>query len=484
MVHTFRALGKFFLTDAESGSVFETDELTHYLVLLRIGGGQAQIRDIENKLKQYSAPEIEGADFELRQLISEGILFSGQEGVSGQTAGHGDTVPDPACRETCPPDSAADRNSQFSILNSQLIKALCLNVCHACNLRCGYCFAAGGTYGGAQAVMSRDVAFAAVDFLIERSSGRKNVEIDFFGGEPLLNFEVVKATVLYARSKEKEHGKKFRFTITTNGVNLDKEKIDFINKEFSNVVVSIDGREKVHNLMRRGADGGDTYRETVDNALALVKERKGDYFIRGTFTNKNLDFAEDVAALSALGFKHISMEPAALPDGHPLAIREEHIERVCREYETLAENLLKAGDAAPDFFHFRIDLKGAPCRDKLLKGCGAGGEYAAVSPDGRLYPCHQFDGKQEYCFGRLAAKSGVWSVECGVKDREPLRVPKYPVLRREACAKCWAKYYCGGGCAANSVNFCGGADKPYDLACRLLKKRTELAIALYCKSLD
>ena len=447
MVHTFRALGKYFLTDAESGSVFETDELTHYLALRRITPTQ----DVENKLKQFSAAETEGADFELRQLISEGILFSG-ENVAAK--------------------------GQIIAQDVPIIKALCLNVSHACNLRCEYCFAAGGTYGGAQAIMSEKVALAAVDFLIEKSGGRKNVEIDFFGGEPLLNFETVRAAVIYARSKEKERGKKFRFTITTNGVNLDKEKIDFINKEFSNIVISIDGRESVHNSIRRGADGRGTYKETVKNALALVKERKGDYFIRGTFTNKNLDFAKDVAALSDLGFKHISMEPAALPDGHPLAIKEEHTERVCLEYETLAENILKAGDAAPDFFHFRADLKGAPCREKLLKGCGAGGEYAAVSPDGRLYPCHQFDGKEEYCFGRFGA-DGAFIVETPAK-----RVPEYPVLNRAACAGCWAKYYCGGGCAANSVNFCGGADKPYEIACKLFKKRTELAIALYVKSLD
>ncbi len=446
MVHTFQALDKYFAVDTESGSVFELDELTHYLIIRRTD----DTPENEYKLSKFSAPEIEGADFELSRLIGDGLLFS--EGALLK-------------------DGQPSLKEKGRTAGGQVIKALCLNVCHTCNLRCGYCFADGGTYGGGQAMMSETTAKAAVDFLISRSGNRRNLEIDFFGGEPLLNFGVVKAAVKYARGLERQHKKNFRFTITTNGINLDKDKAAFINAEFSNVVISIDGRESVHNLIRVSADGRNYYNIISENARSLIKDRTGDYFIRGTFTNKNLDFTEDVKALDSAGFRYISFEPVALPESHALAIKEEHLPAIYREYEKLAGYLIEKGGAAPDFFHFRIDLDGAPCREKLIKGCGAGGEYAAVSPDGSVYPCHQFDGKAGYLMGVLDGN--------GFKPAAPEKtVPQYAVVNRDECKNCWAKYYCGGGCAAASVNFeKDGA--PYSIACRLFKKRTEIAVALY-----
>jgi uncharacterized protein len=313
-----------------------------------------------------------------------------------------------------------------------------------------------------------------VDFLVAGSGRRRNLEIDFFGGEPLLAFDTVKATVEYARSIEGAAGKRFNFTLTTNGIDLDREKADFLNREFYNVVVSIDGRKDVHDAVRPGADGRGMYGRTVENARMLIAGRGGkSYYIRGTFTRKNLDFALDARALVEAGFEHISLEPVVLPENHPLAIREEDLPAVCAQYDALAEYYARCAEAGHpfDFFHFRLDLEGAPCREKILSGCGAGRNYLAIAPNGGIYPCHRYDGKEGYLMGNVRAAPAELNADVSG------RFARCNIESNPECAECWAKYYCGGGCNANA-DFFSENGKPYKIACTLLKKRTELAIAL------
>lgn len=353
------------------------------------------------------------------------------------------------------------------------LKALCLHICHDCNLNCEYCFAAGGTYHTERDYMSFEVGKAAVDMLIGQSGGRKNLEIDFFGGEPLLNLDVVKKIVGYAREEERKFGKIFSFTMTTNCLGLNDENIAWLNKEMDNVVLSIDGREAIHNNVRKTINGNNAYPVILKNALKMKEARNGKrYYVRGTFTANNLDFSEDVFFLNDCGFDQISVEPVVLPDTAPLAIKKEHLEQIAKEYDRLAEGYIDRRKNGKwfNFFHFMIDLEHGPCLHKRLNGCGAGIDYLAVSPIGDLYPCHQFTGEAEYLIG---------NVFDGVKRPEVReRFAANSLLKKEHCVDCPAKYYCGGGCSANAKNFSGSIEGRYEIGCELQKKRMELSLAI------
>ncbi len=357
--------------------------------------------------------------------------------------------------------------------STDVVKALCLHICHDCNLSCEYCFAGGGTYHTERDYMSAEVGKKAVDFLIENSGKRKNLEVDFFGGEPLMNMGAVKEIVAYAREKEKTCGKKFSFTMTTNCLLLNDDNIEYLNKEMDNVVLSIDGRKSVHNTVRHSKNGKDCYDVILNNALKMRKAR-GDakYYVRGTFTAKNLDFSEDILFLNDAGFDQISVEPVVLPDGHPLAIKVEHLNAILDEYEKFTEKYLERRSDGRWFnlFHYMIDLEHGPCPAKRLTGCGAGTEYLAVTPNGDIYPCHQFAGLADFKIGNIF--SGM--------DRPEIRenFAANCVMAKAHCKDCFAKYYCGGGCAANAYNFGGNLTAQYKVGCELTKKRLEMSLAV------
>ena len=428
MVHTFGLLNRLFALDTESGSFFEIDPIVKAI----IDG---------DDMSPFSSCEIAEAKTEIDRLKSDGVLFA------------------PQVKAELPPFNP-------------VIKAMCLNVSHNCNLACEYCFADGGTYNDERKTMSYDTAKAAIDMLVEMSGTRRNLEVDFFGGEPMLDFEVVKKTVLYARSIEKERGKNFRFTITTNAYRLNDEDIDFFNEQMYNVVISIDGRKEVHNRVRKTVGGKDSFDDVIKNALRFKERRKGQYYVRGTFTRYNLDFCSDVLFLNDLGFDQLSIEPVVLKPESPMSIREQDLPRIIAEYDKLAEEYIarRKTDKWFNFFHFMIDIDNAPCAVKRLKGCGAGGEYVAVAPDSTVYPCHQFDGIKSVALG---------NVFDGINNDE-LRKKFYycSVPTKIDCSECWAKYYCSGGCMANSFKFNGDINMPYKPACELMKKRVECALAI------
>jgi uncharacterized protein len=356
---------------------------------------------------------------------------------------------------------------------STVVKALCLHIAHDCNLACRYCFAEEGEYRGHRELMSYEVGKQALDFLIANSGSRKNLEVDFFGGEPLMNFQVVKDLVKYGREQEVLYNKKFRFTLTTNGILLDDEIMEFANKEMSNVVLSIDGRKEINDKMRPSRNGKGSYDLILPKFQKLAESRnQTGYYVRGTFTHNNLDFSEDVKHLADLGFKQISVEPVVSLPEEPYAITEEDLPKLFDEYDKLAKLMLEYKKEGKDFnfFHFMIDLTGGPCVAKRLSGCGSGTEYLAVTPWGDLYPCHQFVGIPEYLMGNVF--EGVKTPEI----REEFRVCN--VYAKEKCKNCFAKFYCSGGCSANSFKFHGDINDCYDIGCELQKKRVECAIML------
>lgn len=354
-----------------------------------------------------------------------------------------------------------------------VVKALCLHVAHDCNLACGYCFAEEGEYKGKRGMMSYEVGKQSLDFLIANSGNRINLEVDFFGGEPLMNFQVVEDLVKYGREQEKLHNKKFRFTLTTNGVLLDDHIMEFANKEMDNVVLSIDGRKEVHDRMRPSPNGKGSYDIILPKFKKLAKSRNQEnYYVRGTFTRNNLDFSEDVKHLAELGFEQISIEPVVTDPEEPYYIREEDLTTIYEEYDKLAKYMLEKDEVGEgfNFFHFMIDLSGGPCVAKRLSGCGSGTEYLAVSPWGELYPCHQFVGQEEFIMG---------NVFDGIKTHDLVEDFKHiSVYSKEECKECFAKFYCSGGCAANSYNSTGNINDIYDIGCKLQRKRVECAIML------
>lgn len=437
MVHTFDCLGHSFTLDVESGSVYIVDPLTRAL----IENDNSPVDISKGEFSRYSASEIAEAREEIEALKEEGVLFS----------------PEPEHKKPA---------------YAGIIKAMCLNISHMCNLRCEYCFADGGSYNGAMVNMSFEVAKKAVDFLIEKSGHRRNLEVDFFGGEPLLNFDVVKKTVAYARGLEKETGKNFRFTITTNATLLNDDAIDFFNREMYNVVISIDGRKDVHNSVRKTATGEGSYDLAMKNALDFKAKRKGQYYVRGTYTALNKDFSEDVLFLNDLGFDQISIEPVVLPETHRLALKKSDIPELIAEYDKLVNEYYerRKTDKWFNFFHFMLDIYHGPCETKRLVGCGAGNEYVAIAPSGDIYPCHQFDGDRAYKLGNVLEGT------CDTTIPEEFAVNN--LLCKPDCRECWAKYYCSGGCAANAIHYCGDINKPYKMTCELMRKRIECAIAV------
>ncbi len=354
-----------------------------------------------------------------------------------------------------------------------VVKALCLHIAHDCNLACRYCFAEEGEYHGRRAFMSFEVGKKALDFLIANSGNRINLEVDFFGGEPLMNWNVVKQLVEYGRSQEKKYNKKFRFTLTTNGVLLNDEIMDFCNKEMSNVVLSLDGRKEVNDRMRPFRNGSGSYDLIVPKFQKFAKSRgEKDYFVRGTFTRNNLDFSQDVLHFADLGFEKLSVEPVVASPDEPYSIREEDLPEIMEEYDKLAKEFIKREKEGRGFkfFHFMIDLSQGPCVAKRLSGCGSGTEYLAVTPWGDFYPCHQFVGMENFLLGNV--EEGI--VNTAVRDEFKL----CNVYAKEKCRDCFARFYCSGGCAANSYNFHGKITDAYDIGCAMQKKRIECAIMI------
>lgn len=354
-----------------------------------------------------------------------------------------------------------------------VVKALCLHISHDCNLACPYCFAGQGEYQGDRALMSFEVGKKALDFLIANSGKRRNLEVDFFGGEPLMNFEVVKQLVAYGREQEKLYNKNFRFTLTTNGVLLNEEIMEFCNKEMGNVVLSIDGRKEVHDKMRPSRNGKGSYDFILPKFKKFADSRNQEkYYVRGTFTHYNTDFSKDVLSLADHGFKQISIEPVVSPPEEPYAITEEDVPIICAEYDKLAVEMLKRQKEgrAFQFFHFMIDLSGGPCVAKRLSGCGSGTEYLAVTPWGDLYPCHQFVGMTEFLLGNV--ETGIVNIDLQNEFKT------CNVYAKKKCQECFARYYCSGGCAANSYHFHGKINDAYDIGCELQRKRIECAIMM------
>ena len=362
---------------------------------------------------------------------------------------------------------------EFTKNRQTVVKALCLHIAHDCNLACRYCFAEEGEYHGRRALMSFEVGKKALDFLIANSGSRKNLEVDFFGGEPLMNWQVVKDLVKYGREQEKLHNKKFRFTLTTNGVLLNDEVMEFCNKEMGNVVLSVDGRKEVHDYMRPFRKGAGSYDLIMPKFEKFAESRNQDkYYVRGTFTHHNLDFSQDVLHLADLGFKQISVEPVVAADTEEYAIREEDIPQILEQYDILAKEMIKREKEGKgfNFFHFMIDLTGGPCVYKRLSGCGSGTEYLAVTPWGDFYPCHQFVGEEQYLMGNV--DEGITKPEI-VKD-----FGRCNVYTKPDCKDCFARFYCSGGCAANGYHFGGDIRGNYKIGCELQRKRVECAIMI------
>ena len=443
MVHQYKNNGYNIVLDVCSGSVHVVDDLVYDVIALY---EESDLDEIIKQLSKYPEEEIREAYDEITELKEAGQLFT--EDV------YKDAIIDFKKRKT-------------------VVKALCLHIAHDCNLACKYCFAEEGEYHGGRALMSYEVGKKALDFLIANSGNRVNLEVDFFGGEPLMNFDVVKDLVAYGRSKEKEFNKKFRFTLTTNGMLLTDEVMEFANKEMANVVLSIDGRKEVHDFMRPTRNGTGRYDLIIDKFKKMAEMRnQTNYYVRGTFTHYNLDFSKDVLHLADMGFKQISAEPVVAPDDMDYAIREEDLPKLFEEYDALAREMVKREKEGNgfNFFHFMIDMTGGPCLYKRLSGCGSGTEYLAVTPWGDLYPCHQFVGMEQFKLG---------NVDTGIEKTDIVDEFKLcNVYAKDKCKDCFARFYCSGGCAANSYNFHGNLLDAYDIGCELERKRVECAIMI------
>ena len=444
MIHQYKNNGYNIVLDVNSGAIHVVDDTTYDIIALY---EEKDLPEIQAELKdKYPEELISECYEEVKELAEDGQLFTKDE--------YEDYIMDFKKRQT-------------------VVKALCLHIAHDCNLACRYCFAEEGEYHGRRELMSYEVGKAALDFLIANSGNRRNLEVDFFGGEPLMNFQVVKDLVAYGREQEKIHNKNFRFTLTTNGVLLNDEVMEFANKEMANVVLSIDGRKEVNDHMRPFRNGKGSYDLIVPKFQKFAESRHQDkYYVRGTFTHFNQDFSKDVLHLADLGFKQISVEPVVAPPEEEYAIREEDLPKLFAEYDALAAEMVERKKSGRDFnfFHFMIDLEGGPCVAKRLSGCGSGTEYLAVTPWGDLYPCHQFVGNEEFKMGTVFE---------GVKNTELRDEFKCcNVYAKKKCRECFARFYCSGGCAANSYNFHGNINDAYDIGCELQKKRIECAIMI------
>ena len=451
MVHQYKLNGYNIVLDSCSGSIHAVDEVAY---------------DIIEKFKQESPEQIVQellAKYADREDVTEEELYACIADVAAlEKAG-----------KLFTPDTFADMAGTFKERSGDVVKALCLHVAHTCNLNCSYCFASQGKYHGDRALMSFEVGKRALDFLIENSGHRTNLEVDFFGGEPLMNWDVVKQLVAYARTQEEPHHKKFRFTLTTNGMLIDDDVIDFANREMSNVVLSLDGRKEIHDRLRVDYAGNGSYDRIVPRFKKLVASRGGkNYYMRGTFTHANPDFTKDVFHMADLGFTELSMEPVVCAPGDPAALTPEDLEIVKEQYEILAKDMLRREKEGKPitFYHYMLDLTGGPCVYKRISGCGSGTEYMAVTPWGDLYPCHQFVGEEKYKLGNI------WDGVTNTVLREDFRACN--AYARKECDDCWARLYCSGGCAANAYHATGSIRGVYEAGCELFKKRIECAIMM------
>ena len=451
-IHKFKQGDKYFVLDVNTGAVHIVDELVYDIL---DDDKLKEKVDVINELKgKYDEEEISEAYDEIQELVKEEVLYS------------------PDQYEEIAHSSMDDRD---------YIKAVCLNIIHGCNLRCKYCFADEGEYHGNKGVLSVETAKKAIDYVIKRSGPRKNIEIDLFGGEPTLIMDTIKEIIKYARDNEAKWNKNIRFTMTTNATLLNDEMMEFMDKEMGNIILSLDGRKEVNDKVRIKPDGSGSYDDILPNIKKMISKRtKGKtYYVRGTFTRDNVDFYEDVVSMLNEGFREISIEPVVLEEGHPLAIREEDLPEIFDNYDKLYNEMARRKREGKDeftFYHFNIDLQGGPCVYKRISGCGSGFEYVAITPQGDVYPCHQFVGKEEYKLGSIF--DDTYDAELGKKFK------KAHIYNKPKCRECWARFYCSGGCQANNVNFNGDMNIPYEIGCKMQKKRIECAIALKAEEIE
>ena len=445
LIHKFKQGDNAFVLDVNTGAVHIVDDLVYDLV---DDNGLRDKEVIINELKdKYDEKEISEAYDEIKQLVDEDMLYTKD------------------MYEDIAHSSMDDRD---------YIKAVCLNIIHGCNLRCKYCFADEGEYHGHKGVMDIETAKKAIDYVVKRSGPRRNIEIDLFGGEPTLIMDTIKEIIAYARENEKKWNKNIRFTMTTNATLLNDEMMDYMDKEMGNIILSLDGRPEVNDNVRIKVDGSGSYDDILPNIKKMVAKRNKDkmFYVRGTFTRANTDFYEDVMAMANEGFREISIEPVVLPDEHPLSLREEDLPTIFENYDKLYDEMARRKREGDEFrfYHFNVDLNGGPCVYKRISGCGAGFEYVAITPQGEVYPCHQFVGKEEYKLGTIDDDS---------YDKDLAKKFKMAhIYNKPKCRDCWARFYCSGGCQANNINFNGDINVPYEIGCKMQKKRIECAIAL------
>ena len=450
LIHKFVQDNEYYVIDVNSGSVHMVDELVYDLL------DESKLRKEEELIEafkgKYEEEEIREALQDIKELISEGMLYSL------------DLYENIAMNDNSP----------------SYIKALCLNIIHDCNLKCKYCFAEEGEYKGKRKMMSVEVGKKAIDFVIKKSGPRRNIEVDLFGGEPIMAFENIKEIVDYAREQEKLFNKNIRFTMTTNATLLNDDIMEYIDKNMGNIVLSIDGRKDVNDSVRVRYDGSGTYDSIMPKIKKMVdkRDKSKQYYVRGTFTRNNIDFFEDVMALANENFDEISVEPVVLPDDHELSLREEDLSTIFLQYDKLYSEMLKRHSEgnAFKFYHFNIDLQGGPCVYKRISGCGAGHEYVAITPDGEIYPCHQFVGNKDFLLGNIYDET--------VDEKLSKEFRSAHIYNKPLCKECWARFYCSGGCQANNFNFNGDIHIPYEIGCKMQKKRIECAIALKSKIME
>ena len=446
MIHQYKLGGYNIVLDVCSGGVHVVDEVAYDMIsLFENNSREAVLASMGEKYPAVSAQELAECYDQVQQLKDAGKLFA--------------------------PDTFAPMAGKLKEKTAGVVKALCLHIAHSCNLNCSYCFASQGKYHGERALMSFEVGKRALDYLIENSGTRRNLEVDFFGGEPLMNFQVVKDLVAYARSIEKEKGKNFRFTLTTNGVLVDDDVIDFANRECSNVVLSLDGRKEIHDRFRVDYAGHGSWEKIVPKFQKFVEAREGkNYYMRGTFTHANPDFLKDIQTMLDLGFSELSMEPVVCAEDDPSALTNEDLPIVMEQYEKLAELMLERDKQGKPFtfYHYMIDLTGGPCIYKRISGCGSGTEYMAVTPWGDLYPCHQFVGDEKFKLGNI------WDGVTNTYIQGEFAACN--VYAHPECRDCWARLYCSGGCAANAYHATGSVTGVYEYGCKLFRKRMECAI--------
>ncbi|MBP1889375.1 uncharacterized protein J2Z53_000956 [Clostridium moniliforme] len=445
LIHKFKQGENYFVLDVNTGAVHVVDELVYDLV---DDNGLRDKNLVINELKnKYDEAEASEAYDEIKELVDEGMLYTKD------------------MYEDIAHSSMDDRD---------YIKAVCLNIIHGCNLRCKYCFADEGEYHGHKGVMDIETAKKAIDYVIKRSGPRKNIEIDLFGGEPTLIMDTIKEIIKYARENEKKWNKNIRFTMTTNATLLNEEMMDYMDKEMGNIILSLDGRKEVNDNVRIKVDGSGSYDDILPNIKKMVEKRNKNkmFYVRGTFTRANTDFYEDVMAMANEGFREISIEPVVLPDEHPLSLREEDLPTIFENYDKLYNEMVRRKKEGDEFrfYHFNIDLNGGPCVYKRISGCGAGFEYVAITPQGEVYPCHQFVGREEYKLGTIY--DDTYNTELAKKFKNA------HIYNKPKCRDCWARFYCSGGCQANNLNFNNDITIPYEIGCKMQKKRIECAIAL------